>query len=38
MSLVNRELVAPDEALEKAQDPTVMRDKLTSMGFQLKTL
>jgi twitching motility protein PilT len=38
MSLVNRELVAPDEALEKAQDPVVMRDKLTGMGFTLRTL
>ncbi|HEY0945573.1 MAG TPA: type IV pilus twitching motility protein PilT [Opitutaceae bacterium] len=38
MSLVNRELVSPDEALEKAQDPTVMREKLANMGFQLKAL
>ncbi len=38
MSLVNRELVAPDEALEKAQDPQIMREKLTAMGFELKQL
>lgn len=38
MSLVNRELVAPDEALEKAQDQQIMREKLTSMGFELKQL
>jgi twitching motility protein PilT len=38
MSLVNRELVSPDEAMEKAQDPTVMREKLVGMGIQLKTL
>jgi twitching motility protein PilT len=29
MSLVNRELVSPDEALEKAQDPLVMREKIS---------
>jgi len=38
MSLVNRELVTPDEAVEKAQDPNVMRDKLVEMGFKLKPL
>ena len=38
MSLVNRELVAPDEALEKAQDPTVMREKLLQMGAKLREL
>jgi twitching motility protein PilT len=38
MSLVNRELVSPDEACEKAQDPVVMRDKLTEMGFELRKL
>ena len=27
MSLVNRELVSPDEAFRKAQDPNVMREK-----------
>jgi twitching motility protein PilT len=38
MSLVNREMVAPDEALEKAQDPIVMREKLMQMGYKLRTL
>lgn len=38
MSLVNRELVAADEAVEKAQDPQMMRDKLTQMGFKLRSL
>ena len=38
MSLVNRELVSPDEALEKAQDPVVMRQKLLDLGVQLKAL
>ena len=38
MSLVNRELVSPDEALEKAQDPVGMREKLTGMGFELRQL
>jgi twitching motility protein PilT len=36
MNLVNRELVSPDEALEKAQDPVVMRDKLIAMGARLR--
>ena len=36
MSLVNRELVSPEEALEKAQDPVVMRDKLVAMGARLR--
>ena len=36
MSLVNRELISPDEAAEKAQDPVAMRNKLTEMGLQLK--
>jgi twitching motility protein PilT len=36
MSLVNRELISPDEAAEKAQDPAAMRNKLTEMGLQLK--
>jgi twitching motility protein PilT len=36
MNLVNRELVSPDEALEKAQDPVVMRDKLIAMGSRLR--
>ena len=36
MSLVNRELIEPDEALEKSQEPVAMREKLTSMGFKLR--
>jgi twitching motility protein PilT len=36
MNLVNRELVSPDEALEKAQDPVVMKDKLVAMGARLR--
>ncbi|QYM80554.1 type IV pilus twitching motility protein PilT [Horticoccus luteus] len=38
LSLHNRNLVSPDECVEKAQDPIVMRDKLTSLGAQLKVL
>jgi twitching motility protein PilT len=38
MSLVNRELISPDEACEKAQESVLMREKLTGMGFQLRTL
>jgi len=38
LSLVNRELVNADEALEKAQDPTVMREKLIQMGHQLRAV
>ena len=38
MSLVNRELVAPDEALEKAQDPVIMREKFLQMGLKLREL
>ena len=38
MSLVNRELVAPDEAVEKAQDPGEMRNKLLAMGLKLREL
>lgn len=38
MSLVNRELVSPDEAVEKAQDPNVMREKLLAMGVKLREL
>ncbi|GAB1488457.1 type IV pilus twitching motility protein PilT [Opitutaceae bacterium] len=38
MSLVNRELVSPDEAVEKAQDPLVMREKLLAMGIKLRDL
>jgi twitching motility protein PilT len=36
MNLVNRELVSPDEVLEKAQDPVIMREKLVSMGARLR--
>jgi twitching motility protein PilT len=36
MSLVNKELVEADEAVEKAQDPEAMKTKLTSMGFKLR--
>jgi twitching motility protein PilT len=38
MSLVNRELLSPDEAVEKAQDTVAMREKLISMGIKLKAL
>lgn len=38
MSLVNRELVTPDEALDKAQDSLVMREKLLAMGAELRKL
>ena len=38
MSLVNRNLVSPDEALEKAQDPNVMREKFLQMGLKLREL
>lgn len=36
MSLVNRELITPDEAVEKAQDSVVMRQKLIDAGVTLK--
>ena len=38
LSLVNRELVNPDEALEKAQDGNTMRERLLGMGMKLKEL
>jgi twitching motility protein PilT len=38
MSLVNRETISPDEAMEKAQDPLVMREKLSQLGYKLRTL
>ncbi len=38
MSLVNRELVSPDEALEKAQDPNVMREKFQQLGLKLRDI
>ena len=36
MGLVNRNLISADEALEKAQDSVVMREKLLAMGAQLR--
>jgi hypothetical protein len=30
--------VSPDEALDKAQDPVVMRDKLVAMGARLRDI
>jgi twitching motility protein PilT len=36
VSLVNKEVVEADEAVEKSQDPEAMRAKLTSMGFKLR--
>ena len=38
MSLVNRELITPDEAVEKAQDPNLMREKLVAQGIQLRAV
>jgi twitching motility protein PilT len=38
LSLVNRELIEPDEAVEKSQDPDAMRNKLTSMGHKLRAI
>ncbi len=38
MSLVNREIVTADEALDKAQDPVVMREKFLQMGMKLREL
>jgi twitching motility protein PilT len=38
LSLVNREIIAPDEAVEKAQDSNAMRDRLTQMGHKLQDL
>jgi len=35
-SLVNRELITPDEAVEKSQDPVVMREKLLAAGAKLR--
>ncbi len=37
-SLYNRDLISPDEAVEKSQDPSVMREKLIAAGAQLKAL
>ncbi len=38
MSLFNREMITADEAVEKAQDPVVMRDKLIAAGATLQAL
>ncbi|MBA3849985.1 MAG: type IV pili twitching motility protein PilT, partial [Opitutus sp.] len=38
LSLVNRELIEPDEAVEKSQDPEAMRAKLTGMGIKLRAV
>ena len=38
MSLVNRELVSPDEALEKSQDPNIMREKFQQLGLKLRDI
>jgi twitching motility protein PilT len=38
LSLVNRQLVTPDEALDKAQDAIGMREKLTQLGAVLKAI
>jgi twitching motility protein PilT len=38
MSLVNRDIITPDEALDKAQDPAVVREKLLQMGHKLRQL
>ncbi len=36
MSLVNREIISPDEAVEKAQDSVIMREKLLAAGATLR--
>jgi len=38
MSLYNREMISADEAMEKAQDTSTMREKLLAVGAKLKTL
>jgi twitching motility protein PilT len=38
MSLVNRDLVSADEALDKSQDSLVMREKLLAIGAELRHL
>jgi twitching motility protein PilT len=38
MSLVNNDLVTADEALDKAQDVLVMREKLLAIGAELRKL
>jgi twitching motility protein PilT len=37
-SLYNRELITADEAVEKAQDPNGMREKLVASGAKLKAM
>ncbi|BET69582.1 type IV pilus twitching motility protein PilT [Opitutales bacterium ASA1] len=37
-SLYNRDMISPDEAVEKAQDANLMREKLLAAGAQLKAL
>jgi twitching motility protein PilT len=37
-SLYNREMISADEAVEKAQDPAGMRDKLITAGAKLKAI
>lgn len=38
LSLVNRQLITGDEAIEKSHDPIAMREKLLQSGTALKTL
>lgn len=38
MSLVNRNLIEPEEALEKAQAPEEMREKLLASGIKIREL
>ena len=38
MSLVNRELVSPDEAVDKAQEPNIMKEKFLQMGLKLREM
>ena len=38
MSLVNRELVAPEEALQKAQDTNLMRENYIKMGLNFREI
>jgi twitching motility protein PilT len=38
LSLVNREVISADEAVEKAQDANAMRDRLVQMGHKLQDL
>jgi twitching motility protein PilT len=38
LSLYNRDLITADEAVEKAQEPGAMREKLATLGAQMKNL